>query len=1271
MSGSRNKFKIRYCLSVFCLAGAVLEIAIFWGSPAQADLDLADVPLSALVKSPPANIMLVIDDSRSMSCEVVMAGQSEGFFPKFAENGEPSGTYCYVFDDLIGNAYFNTAVEMDAESRKYWKSQHYADNVLYYNPNVEYEPWTAYDGQSFPSANINNPKSHPLIPNASILQMDGVSFTVTLKIDDTTESLLDVKNAHFFVKPDGADPYLVTIDRDGLNYYKVVEVDGTGLAQKIIKVKSAGSLPQGTIANTVADQRQNFANWFAYHRRREYAAKAAMARMINNLQGVRVGLLGINGRVLVPLKPVAARINDQLMDEKSLLIEALFNYDSTGYGTPLREGLNDVGRYYERNSVDLVGYEGTSVSGDSPPFFSEVEDGACQKCFAIVMTDGYYGYSFSQRQYEAIMSATDREIGNADGSNNQTEYDRSALQDNLSNTLADVAMYYYENDLQPETQTPANPGLSDRVPSHGFDKAAHQHMVTYGVTFGVALAGINREDYSINRIYNDDDYSVPWPEEIGEKSPQTITDLWHGTLNSRGDFLTTQNPQQLSEALLEVTETITKQLSGSAAAVAFNTTNLRVDNQIETYLFQSSFSNENDTEAWIGDVRAYRFNVVIGQFDTGKEPVWSAAEQLQIKSWDERNIATYNPDNNAGKEFIYDNLTDAQKQALGWDGESGSEAEAAAQNRVEYLKGNDIGGFRPRSSKLGDIVHSEPVHENDVIYVGANDGMLHAFNNRVFESNPTTVPAPGEELFAYIPNLVYENLAALTRPDYQHNYFVDLTPTIAKGMGLLEGKSPPDADSLQTILVGGLRKGGRGYFALDITDPFAMNTAAKVAQKVLWEFSSDSDMGFSYSQPVVVRSYAADHPWLVMFGNGYGSTSGKAVFFIIDPVKKPGETGFVVKRFDLTGSVTEPNGLSSPTPVDVNFDRVVDYVYAGDLHGNLWKFDLTADNTDAWEVSYKNGSADAPLFQAKGPASQDFPAGSPQPITTKPEITLHPSQHGYLVLFGTGKFYGESDFSDSSVQTVYGIWDYGDDSDDSEYLGAVERDSDGAVSGLTIVTEKATLLRQEITDFEYTLPNFETVDVRILTQNKAVWQTESDSQSGENPNPSTSKDNHVGWYFDLATRERVVTDVALRDSNLLVIGFLPDPYRCEPGVGNSWFMEINAFNGGNLSTVQLDTTGGGTLNDHDLVQLNPTAALVPPAGIGFQGKLEKASILRIDNSIQLPTSADNHDGLDVPGGNSSACGEQKYLSSSTGEVRTICEKSISLGMVYWQEVQRD
>ena len=140
----------------------------------------------------------------------------------------------------------------------------------------------------------------------------------------------------------------------------------------------------------------------------------------------------------------------------------------------------------------------------------------------------------------------------------------------------------------------------------------------------------------------------------------------------------------------------------------------------------------------------------------------------------------------------------------------------------------------------------------------------------------------------------------------------------------------------------------------------------------------------------------------------------------------------------------------------------------------------------------------------------------------------------------------------------------------------------------------------------------------------------------------------------------------LRENKLNIIGFRPDPYQCKPGAGNSLYMEIDTFNGGNLGTAQLDTTGGGSLNDNDLVRLNPADDLVPPAGIGFRGKIERVSILRIDSSIQLPASVEDNDGLEVPAEKSSTCAEQKYLSSSTGEVRTICEKSINLGMVYWQ-----
>ena len=1230
---------------------------------ALAEIDLADLPMPALIHAPPANMMFVLDDSASMTYEILIKGKYDGQYPNPTDNSGQNG-YCYIFDPLGDNARPETWRYMSGEGRKLWRSRYFGDNVLYYNPNAEYVPWTSYGNQSFPPADRENPKPHPTKSGVTALDLDAASFAVKLKVDDVTEFTLEIKHAHYFDKSERGDVYLVVIDGvdKDFKYYKIIETEGTDYAQQVVTIEeiSTNSLPDGIAAKRdYGKERQNFANWFTYHRKREYIAKAALARVIANLHGVRVGILGINGKIIVPLKPADAKINGSRHDESSSLLNALFQYDSGG-GTPLREGLKDVGAYYASNSSKLIHHGGDEVNGDAAPYFSRDEGGACQQSFAIMMTDGYYS------------TAGDLGVGNADGFSRQTEFDRKALADNLSNTLADVAMHYYENDLSPVSSSSfdtAGPdsGLPDYVPTFGFDQATHQHMVTFGVAFGVSGI-LNPKDYNLNQIYSGDEYTIHWPTKINIRQAHTIDDLWHATLNGRGQFFSVDNPQELTESLLDLTDIISGQLSGSASAVMVNGNQLYQDIGEDILLFQCSFSNENDSKEWNGDVKAYGFNAESGELDTVNY-IWSAAEQLKILVWNERKIATYNPAEKEGKAFTYENLTFDQKKALGWDEVMDSRAEQTAKDRVGYIKGQEIAGFRSRTQKLGDIVHSAPVFENNIIYVGGNDGMLHAFNTQKFDHNFSRDPAPGDELFAYIPNLVFENLAELSDPNYDHKFFVDLTPTVKKGAGLLAGRSSETSSGFQTILVGGLGKGGKGYFALDITDPFSMESSEIAAQKVLWEFpiATDPDMGFSYSRPVVVRSYDKDHPWIVIFGNGYNSASGKAVLYILDPAKSPAD-GLLIKKIDLAGA--PHNGLSSPTAVDVNWDNVVDYVYVGDLMGNLWKIDLTAASVDQWDVAYRNGFDAQPLFQAVGPNN------TVQPITAKPEVTLHP-QFGYFVMFGTGKFMGTADFADDSIQSVYGIWDYGDDEDDHEYLGTAQRGKDGVVTGLGNIAEMkmANLLEQKITDLVHPLPNGKIVNVRVLTDKKTNWIVEKDD-SGQNPNPSTTVANQVGWYFDLSARERVDLDVLLRDGKLIVIGFIPDVYQCLPGEGDSMFMEIDAFSGGNLRTVQFDVTGGGIINQHDYVNdpnaMDPdTADLVPPAGLLFRGKLQMPAILRIDKAFRKPDNSHDNDGLDKAGVNSLGCGEKKYLSTSTGQIITVCEKAVSLGIDHWKEVVRD
>jgi type IV pilus assembly protein PilY1 len=577
-------------------------------------------------------------------------------------------------------------------------------------------------------------------------------------------------------------------------------------------------------------------------------------------------------------------------------------------------------------------------------------------------------------------------------------------------------------------------------------------------------------------------------------------------------------------------------------------------------------------------------------------------------------------------------LTDDQKQKLDSDLVDGSVADVKAENTTNYIRGKDLNSNVNRGIMLGDIVHSSPVFFDDVVYVGANDGLLHAFK-----------ASDGTEIFGYAPYLVFDHLKDLADPGYDHRFYVDLTPTVQKGFELLGGPG------YQTILVGGLGKGGMGYFALDITNPQAMSE-----DQVLWEFPRQDtegpdadDLGYSFSKPAVVRSYSAAHPWIVITGNGYNSINGKSVLFLLDAA-----TGAVIRKMEAgTGP---DNGLSSPIAVDVNHDDAVDFVYAGDLKGNLWKFDLTSDSTVNWKVAYEDSGSPVPLFVARDTA------GDPQPITSQPDVMFHPEKHGYIVCFGTGKFLGADDFSDTQIQTIYGIWDYGDTvfqapdfwspDDDREYLGVfVSRDRTVRQLSNSYLSEKVKLLKQTAADFEVDSGG-DKIFVRILTEDQPIWETRSDPDGGgELPDPSYSTVNDAGWYLDLAVYpgERVISDVIIRDGILIVIGFIPEQSRCSSG-GDSVFMELNPFTGGSIGAIQFDLHDDGVVGEDDLVEVEIDGKIVevPPSGKKLTGLVQPPAIIKLKDKT-----------------------EKKYLSSSGGGIVEIKEKAAKTGVAYWMEIR--
>ena len=277
-------------------------------------------------------------------------------------------------------------------------------------------------------------------------------------------------------------------------------------------------------------------------------------------------------------------------------------------------------------------------------------------------------------------------------------------------------------------------------------------------------------------------------------------------------------------------------------------------------------------------------------------------------------------------------------------------------------------------------------------------------------------------------------------------------------------------------------------------------------------------------------------------------------------------------------------------------------MYAGDLKGNLWKFDLTDSDYHNWNIAYNDADTPKPLFSTVN-----------QPITTKPEVIFHCQKRGYLVLFGTGIYLGQNDLTDASRQTIYGIWDYGDNEDDREYVGDF-----GAVP----------LLEQSII-YESTGDD---VPVRAISENAAYWSTTAQDPNGvgDNPDPLAVGDNPgpddvVGWYLDLpAYGERVVSDLFIRDGKLLVNTYIPKDSLCGTG-GNSWLMAMDACNGQRLAEAHFDLNGGGEIDEEDLVNIGNDSLPIwmVPAGVEVAGHAQPGPIIDIGDGtgIQLISSA--------------------------------------------------
>ena len=935
-------------------------------------------------------------------------------------------------------------------------------------------------------------------------------------------------------------------------------------------MKSNGnSFPSG---RTYEAELQNFANWFTYYRKRHLAMRGSTLSAFNKVSGIRTGVFGFNNQ------PSTLAIFD-LDTERASVFDELKSLVNNG-GTPTRQALDYLGGQFER-------------TGDSAPITLK-----CQKNFAILFTDGF-----------AVP-------GSIDGIANEDADAGPPYADAFSDTLGDIAMHYYDTNLRPDLisgQVPVSSACRGASPNPLLDCNKNLHMVTYSVGLGVEGTLFGR-----SQMTRADAHETPptWPEPNIARNPVQVDDLYHATVNGRGELLNAETPDAIAEKLNQVLSSILDAIS-SASSVAANSTSVSTGSKV----FQSRFHSST----WRGQLLAFEIGYD-GTIPTSY--LWDAGAALSGQSAASRTILTLSRDTRDGIPFRWADLS-SQSDMLQADLlNTGADdaVDGLGSDRVDFLRGQAVAGFRVRNNKLGDIIHSSPLFvgspqagyldadyatfasekrdRDPVIYVGANDGMLHGFNAET-----------GAEVIAYVPSPVYPQLSRLTHPDYgqtllPHRFLVDGSPMAA---------DVEVSGNWMTLLAGGLNSGGQGYYALDISDPSAFaETGSAAANTLLWEFTDedDADLGYTYNQPLVNYdtwqsaqiAKMNNGRWAVIVGNGYNNTeadgnasaTGHAALFVIyvdGGVDGTWSATDYTKIDTGAGSLETPNGLATPKPIDIDGDGDVDIAYAGDLEGNLWKFDLTNAAASNWSAGALYAAVDA--------------AGNPAHHHRRDGIASSQGRIRCRLRHRQVSGVGRSE----QRRAADTLW----------HLGFV---LDGSVSPVT--GGRANLVEQSV----LAVTTAYNTDYRVTSNNAIDFRTKK------------------GWYMDLPTiGERVGYNPIVRDRRFVFVTLVPDVDPCAAG-GTGRVMELDYVNGSRLPGSPFDVNGDSAVSNLDLVDYSADGEThqVPASGVSLD--------------IGIPTTPT------VIGRDQRT--EFKVISGSTGDLATLLEgKSAVSGRLSWKQIITD
>ena len=545
--------------------------------------------------------------------------------------------------------------------------------------------------------------------------------------------------------------------------------------------------------------------------------------------------------------------------------------------------------------------------------------------------------------------------------------------------------------------------------------------------------------------------------------------------------------------------------SSAFGSVSQNSTSINTGSLV----FQGRF----DSTDWSGEIVALRPEV-----SGAMTQVWNSTDAARVPAPSTRKVWTLVP-GTGGVEFkTIASLSPTQRTALNTPNCSATlTGDSCGQARIDWMRGDrtaedPAGPLRRRSRVFGDVISSAPyyVKASDTLFVGANDGMLHAIN-----------ASTGDERFTFVPNAVMSKLSKLTATAYSHEYYVDGEIAVSG-----EFETPG-----RSILVGTLGRGGKALYALDVGNP-----ASFAANHVLWEFT-DSDLGLALGKPVIAKMNNGRAA--VIIGNGVNSTNERSVMFIIDLLN-----GTLIKKIDTgTGNSSSSNAMSTPRGWDLDGNGTVDLIYAGDLLGNVWKFNVGSTTIADWASSFTSSGNPAPFFVAKDSG------GTRQPITgmISAGIDARRGDANFgkrFVFVGTGRYITTSDVSNAAAQSWYGLID-----DDSIITGRSE-------------------LKQRTIQVETTVDG---------SSARAFSLAVAGDMAGKR-----------GWSIDLVspslgnTGERMVGEQKFFGTVLLASSMIPSTDICTPG-GQGYINVIDPFTGANVTALFFDGNNDLVFNGIDRI----------------------------------------------------------------------------------------